>query len=109
MDIMENRYWPFDIRPLDQLSEQGRRQVGFLETAYQAGYRPYTYGGENFGASTDQRGGEILCRGSQGNHWELLLGTEEQTVLTAHVNDFGCAAEAVLRWLHGSDSPEVFE
>ncbi|MFN0053808.1 MAG: hypothetical protein ACKV0T_16635 [Planctomycetales bacterium] len=42
-------------------------------------------------------------------HWELRLGTAEVTFLAAHLNDFGYAAEAVLRWLRGIEATEILE
>jgi hypothetical protein len=66
-------------------------------------------GFQNFGATAGERGGIILYRGCRGKHWEVLLGTAEETILSAHVDDFDYAAEAVLRWLRGVEGVEVLE
>lgn len=110
MSNSENRYWPFQVLPPEQRTEYHQRQVDFLETAYQAGYKPYMFGsGEDFGATAGTRGGMIVYRGSRGKHWQVLLGTAEHTALSAHVDDFRCGADAVLRWLRGLDGAEIFE
>lgn len=109
MDPTQTRYWPFDVLPPEQQSEQHRREIRFLEAAYQAGYRPYVFGSQNFGATAGTRGGIVLWRSSQGKHWELLLGTPDETLLSAHVDDFDCAAEAILSWLRGGDEAGIAE
>src|SRR5205807_4292195 len=110
VNIGEQRYWPFEVPPAKEQTESARRQIEFLERAYQAGYEPYLFGsGEDFGATAASRGGIILYRGGQGRHWEVLVGTDEQTILSAHVDDFGCAAEAVLQWLRGNGASVVLE
>jgi hypothetical protein len=109
MDSTQNRYWPFDVLPPERQTEQHREEIRFLETAYQAGYKPYMDGFQNFGATAGERGGVILYRGCRGKHWEVLLGTTEETILSAHLDDFGCAAEAVLRWLRGVEGTEILE
>jgi hypothetical protein len=40
MDLTQNRYWPFNVLPLERQTEQQRREIQFLETAYQAGGKP---------------------------------------------------------------------
>jgi hypothetical protein len=109
MDLSQKRYWPFDVLPPERQTEQHRREIRFLETAYQAGYKPYMFGSQNFGATTGERATEILYRGCRGKHWEVLLGTAEETILSAHVDDFDYAAEAVLRWLRGVEGAEILE
>jgi hypothetical protein len=78
MDSTQNRYWPFDVLPPERQTEQHREEIRFLETAYQAGYKPYMDGFQNFGATAGERGGVILYRGCRGKHWEVLLGTTEE-------------------------------
>lgn len=109
MDLLENRYWPFNVSPSWERTEYAQRQIDFLETAYAAGYKPYVSGSEDFGATAGGRGGSLLYRGCKGRHWEILLGTAETTAVAAHVDDFACAAAALLQWLRGTDSPDVFE
>jgi hypothetical protein len=106
MELAEKRYWPFDVLPPVEQSEQQRREIGFLETAYQASYEPYMFGSENFGATAKEKMGEIICRGSRGKHWEVFLSPFG---LTAHLDDFDYAAGAVLRWLRGIEATEIVE
>ncbi len=107
MDHDENRYWPFDVLPPAQQTEQHRREIQFLETAYQRGYKPYMFGSENFGATCGERGGVILFRGRK--RWEGNLGTAEETSLSAYLDEFSHAAKAVLLWLGGVDAADVVE
>ncbi len=107
MDPDENRYWPFDVLPPAQQTEQHRREIQFLEAAYRQGYNPYTFGSENFGATCRERGGVIVFRGRK--RWEAILGTAEQTSLSAYIDEFSHAAEAVLLWLRGVDAADVVE
>ncbi|HQU45370.1 MAG TPA: hypothetical protein PK867_21315 [Pirellulales bacterium] len=109
MDLSENRYWPFDVLPVERQTDQHHREIQFLETAYQAGYKPYMFASENFGATSEGRAGEIIYRGCRGKHWELFLVHGEELVLSAHLDDFGCAAESLLRWLGGDDGAEIVE
>jgi hypothetical protein len=104
MDLDPNRYWPFDVVPPDRQTEQHRREIQLLETAYREGFRPYQFGTQNFGASAGERGGVILCRRSR---WEVILGSGEETAYSALFGDFGQAAEAILLWLRGGIPGDV--
>jgi hypothetical protein len=106
MELTEQRYWPFDVLPPERWSEQHRREIGFLDTAYQGGYKPYMFGSQNFGAVAGERLGEIIYRGCRGKHWEVCLSPYG---LSAHLDDFDFAAEAVLRWLRGVAGAEILE
>jgi hypothetical protein len=107
MDPTRNRYWPFNVLPLEQRTEQHRREIGFLETAHQAGYKPYTFGNGSFGATAGIRAGEILFRGRK--HWQVCLAQENQLIVSAHVDNFDYAAEAILRWLRGVEASDIVE
>jgi hypothetical protein len=107
MDRDENRYWPFDVLPPEQQTEQHRREIQFLETAHRQGYKPYTFGSENFGVTCGERGGVIVLRGRR--RWEAIVGTAEETSLSAYLDEFSYAAEAVLLWLRGVDAADVVE
>jgi hypothetical protein len=106
MDLIEKRYWPFDTLIQDKPSEQHRREISFLETAFRAGYESYTFGFGNFGAKANEKTGEIIYRGSHGKHWEVFLSP---LGLSAHLDHFDSAAEAVLRWLRGIEATEIME
>jgi hypothetical protein len=87
--------------------ELHRQEIRSLEAAHRAGQNPYTYGAENFGATRGTRGGMIVFRGKK--HWEVVLGTVGEVALSADVDDFQCAADAVLPWLDGGSSANVLE
>ena len=60
---MERKYWPFDVIPPEQRSLLHQQQIDFLETAYREGFRPHTFGSENFGASAGNRFADLIFRG----------------------------------------------
>jgi hypothetical protein len=101
----ERRYWPFDVLPTEELSEEHRREIRFLETAFREGYHPYRFGAGDFGVAAAERGGFILVRGR--TRWEVVFGTKDTKVASAFVDDFDCAAEALLQWLRGADAAHV--
>jgi len=109
MDLTQNRYWPFNVLPLERQTEQQRREIRFLETAYQAGCKPYMFGSQNFGAAANGRAGEIIDRGCRGKHWEVLLVSAQELIVSVHVDDFESAAESLLRWLRGDEGAEIVE
>jgi hypothetical protein len=109
MDLTHNRYWPFDVLPPERQTEQHRREIRLLEAAYQAGYKPYMFGSQNFGATAGGRAGEIIYRGCRGKHWEVCLVNAKELIVSAHVDDFDCAAETLLRWLRGVEGAEIVE
>ena len=109
MNPMETQYWPFDIPTPERHSPQECREVQYFEAACRAGFRPYRTGTDLYGANSGTRGGIVIRRSFAGKHWELRLGTSEETDLSAHVNEFDCAAEAVLRWLNGAEAAKVLE
>jgi hypothetical protein len=102
-----DRFWPFDVLPPEKRTPLHQQQIDFLETAYREGFRPYTFGSENFAASAGERSGNIIRRTPQ--FWELLVGCPAEGGLAAYVAGFDVNAEAVLRWLRGADLPEVLE
>jgi hypothetical protein len=106
MNLTERQCWPFDVLAPERQSEQHRREIRFLETAYQAGYKPYMFGSQNFGATAPERSAEIIYRGCRGKHWEVRLSP---LGLSAHLDDFDSAADAVLRWLRGVERAEILQ
>jgi hypothetical protein len=97
------RYWPFDVLPPERRTEQLDHEIAFLEEAYRAGFKPYVFGiGDDFGASaSDGREGEIIRRGKK--RWELRLFERDVRVVDTYLDNFGCAADAVLKWLSGTE------
>ncbi len=103
-DYWKNRFWPFDGLPPE------RREIQFLEAAHREGFKPYMFGSENFGANAESRSGVILCRSGRGKHWEVEFWRTDARILSAHVDDFEYAAEAVLRWLRGvTEEAEIID
>jgi hypothetical protein len=108
MESKISRYWPFDVGDRQRHSEQEKREVRFLETAYAKGYRPFeiSFGMQSYGATGQSgRSADILYRGRSG--WEMAVYDSDGRVVNAFVNDFQSAAEAVLDWLGGGSEPDV--
>ncbi len=109
MTEIEDQYWPFEVLPPDRRTEADETVIRFLETAHRAGYRPYRFGSENYGATIGGRHGAIFHRGRKGRRWEIDLGMPGESSFSAHLDDFGEAARALLLWLGGADASAVFE
>ncbi len=103
----ENLYWPFDVLTPERRTEQHDQEIGFLETAHREGYRPYRFGAGNFGATRNGWGGLILVRGRR--RWEVRLGIADELALSAHLDDFRPAADAVLLYLGGAETAAILE
>lgn len=101
----QRRYWPFEVLPPEKRTPQHQQEVRFLETAQQEGYTPYTCGAGDFGAETNERSGLIVVRGRR--RWEVVLRTLPGKVASAFVDDFDCAADAVLEWLRGAQAADI--
>jgi hypothetical protein len=104
---MEDRYWPFPVLPPGQQTPLHKQQVCFLEAAYNEGFRPFVFGSDNYQATAADRGGTILVRTRQ--FWEVSVGTPDREFLSAYVDSFAVAGEAVLRWLRGGRLPDILE
>jgi hypothetical protein len=101
-------YWPFKVLPPEKLTEQHQREIRFLEAAFSTGYKPYQDAHGNLGACSHDREAWIIVRGRR--RWQIFLWISEETlheVLRAHLDDFECAAEAVLHWLRGDDPAAI--
>jgi hypothetical protein len=109
MENTHDRYWPFNVLSPERQTEQHRREIRLLETAYQLGYKPYMFDSQNFGATAGERAGEILFRGRRGKHWEVHLMNSKEPALSAHVDDFNSAAEALLQWLRGIERSDIID
>jgi hypothetical protein len=99
------RYWPFEVLPPEKRTDDHQQEIRFLETAHQQGYAPYMYGVGDFGAGANERSGLIVVRGQR--RWEVALGTLDAKIASAFVDDFDCAAEAVLLWLRGVETADI--
>ena len=101
----ERRYWPFEVLPPEKRTEHHQQEIRFLETAQREGYTPYMCAGGDFGAAANERSGLIVVRGRK--YWEVVLGTLDAKVASAFVDDFDCAAAAVLDWLRGAATADI--
>jgi hypothetical protein len=101
----QKRYWPFEVLPPEERTEQHEREIRLLEATHRRGYSPYSCVAGDLGATAEGRGGLIVVRGR--GRWEVILGTAEARIASAFVNDFDCAAQAVLEWLRGADAADI--
>src|SRR3989442_15258706 len=101
----QRRSWPFEVLPPEQQTAQHQREIRFLETAHRQGVAPHMCGAGDFEAAADERSGSIVVRGRK--HWEVILGILDAKVASAFVDDFDCAADAVLGWLGGAEAAEI--
>ncbi len=65
--------------------------------------------GYHFQASSELRAGELACCDARKRSWKVSLRATDGSRLTAQVDDFSCAADALLLWLRGSNGAEVIE
>lgn len=101
----QRRYWPFEVLPPQERTEHHQQEIRFLETAQQEAFTPYMCGAGDFGAAANERSGLIVVRGPR--RWEVVLGTLDAKVASAFVDDFECAAGAVLGWLRGAQTADI--
>lgn len=103
------RYWPFPVIPAEQQTELDKLRIRFVTAAYDAGYEPYVDGLEWGASSPDvRRSGCIIDRGSPRRWWgEIVLWSATGEGDRAFVDDFGCAGDAVLRWLGGGSLSDI--
>jgi hypothetical protein len=102
---MTARYWPWNVIPVERQTEYHKKEIAFFEQAYLEGFRPYLDGFEYGATSSAGRIGMFIQRGlTRGWSGEIRLGgAPDETGGSFFVNDFSCAANAVLRWLRGED------
>lgn len=110
MDSVISRYWPFDVGDRERHTDQEKREVTFLESAFSRGYQPFEMGlgmGSYGATGNGGRAADIFYRGRGG--WELAVYEPDERIVNAFVNDFECAAQAALDWLGGCDDAAVVE
>jgi hypothetical protein len=103
----DDRYWPFEVIPPERRTLLHQQQISFLETAYGDGFRPYTFGSNSYGATAGDREGYVIHRTRR--FWELLVASPSDGKLSAYVGGFDVNAEALLRWLRGSELADILE
>jgi hypothetical protein len=95
---MDKRYWPFEIPPVEQQTDQDKAEIRFLEAARRQGCRSYQVSTLALGAdAANGRIGLIIRRGK--SRWETSLSTHEKEVAAEFFNDFDAASTLVLAWL----------
>jgi hypothetical protein len=107
-------YWPFPVLPANMLTEEHRKEIRFLEAAYQAGFHPCKFYEREYQAHIEQgRYGWIIYRGRihQGGpcRWEVWLDEQPGRVAAYWVDDFDTAASGVLQWLRGGDVLDILD
>jgi len=96
------------------LTDEHRKEIRFLEKAYEAGFHPCKFFEREYQAHVGQgRYGWIIYRGrmSRGgsSRWEVWLDEQSGRVASYWVDDFDSAAESVLQWLEESDAHLILE
>ena len=104
---MDEQYWPFSVIPSVSQTSKHRAEIAFLEAAYDAGFRPYTFGAGSYGAASGDRYGLIIVRTR--SFWEMRIGTTEADGLAAYVGSFEVASDSVLRWLLGGTLSDILD
>jgi hypothetical protein len=104
MQTSEYQYWPFDAQ--STVRDSAIKQTRFLESAFNLGYEAFTCGMNDYGARSAEREGLIIERGRTGR-WEVCLADANDRALSAYVNDFTVAANAVKQWLSGKQVNEI--
>jgi len=61
------------------------------------------------GASQFNNIGPVPLPLPRGKHWEVLLVSAQELIVSVHVDDFESAAESLLRWLRGDEGAEIVE
>ena len=106
--MAEKKYWPFKVLPVEQQTDQHKKEIGFLETAYREGFRSYQFWAGDLGAEAPNgRIGEIVIRGQRG--WEVILYAGDEDVASTFTHDIEEAGQAVLAWLRGSDAATALQ
>ncbi|HEY2910130.1 MAG TPA: hypothetical protein VGI99_07780 [Gemmataceae bacterium] len=115
MSTLEPKYWPFPV-PSDDLTDEHRKLVKFLEEAFKRGYRPrmFDFGGGEYEAETAEgRKATLVSRGGYCNgattRWEVAFEAASERVADYWVNDFETGAASVLQWLGGETIREIID
>ncbi len=119
--IFPRQFWPYETAPIEQLNDEQRKQIAFMQTAFESGFAPFN---ENydlcFEASSANRNAIMIRRYRMRKVerfervWELLLveaddaADEKSNVfLRAFVIGFDAASQAALRWLRGQVGMQI--
>jgi hypothetical protein len=112
--LAPREYWPFDVPPLAQQTEEDRKWIRFMERAFAEGFRPCRFLPHDFGCeSPNGRVGFLTHRGRFVHHgpvqWEVWLGMGPTRVAGFWTDEFDSAADAVLCWVRGCDVDSVIQ
>ncbi len=97
MTTNQKQIWPFSIVPIEQLSAQQRKEVGFLQAAFNQGCCSYTFDAGNLGASK-QNGKDCIIIRRGADRWEVILSELNKEAFSKVVT-FDEAVNAALSWL----------
>jgi hypothetical protein len=101
----QTKYWPFEISPRENLSEEQSLQISFMKQAFQEGYSPHVSFHSTYQISKGNKGARIIYRGSR--MWEVLLGNSERVSIQAYVTKFAESATAALAWMRNEDANSI--
>ena len=107
------RFWPFEVVPPETQTEEYRRIILFLETAFGLGLRPCEWHGVYTATSPNGRKAQAIrrIRQSRGGprQWEVWLTAGQDTLSKTFfwVDDFDSASIAALEWLRGREFGEI--
>jgi hypothetical protein len=110
--VDRRRFWPIVDPSQRGTGPQGSRQIAFLETANQEGFKAYLDEGGVLGAvaSTGLQA-ELIPRGGLDGelrrYWEVLLIWDSSKAASFFVDGFENAAKAMLVWLRGNGESEA--
>lgn len=104
---LDYEYWPFPVSDADTAIPEVAEKIAFLKAIAQCTTEAYRFGINNYGAKSEHRAGIILERGRK--RWEIRLSENETRHLTAFVECFSVAGNAVNSWLSGCGLDEVLD
>ena len=107
--MLKKRYWPRDFLIVSQLSDEDKRDFGFLESAAREGFQSFECEGLLGASAENGRDGDIVRRGGRGRYWEIDLSENQKVVTSLFVDGFETATNAVLRWLRGDEISHIYD
>jgi hypothetical protein len=105
-------YWPFEVVPPDVQTEQQHKELQFLQTAFEQGFRPCLWHGEYRAISPTGREVWVIWRGHRRKdgpiQWEVRLFIGKHKLGASFwLDDFESVSVAGLNWLRGCELGEV--
>jgi hypothetical protein len=112
MPLPGEKYWPYPVLPEAELTERSRREIRFLERAYQDGLRPSTHAfGFTLRSLSEDREADIIRRMYSQDWWELVLFANRPTqmrVMSGFVTGFEWVTSLARQWGQGTSTAEMW-